>query len=165
MLKKLVIFLLIVAPIGVYAQDKLAYISTEEVFSQMPELKDVETKLAAKQESIKKVMAEMQTEYETKAKAFQESKEELTEAILTDRQKQLKDIEDRFQTFAETSDKEFTGLRQELLAPLQQKLQKAVQEVGTEQGYTYILERGAVPFVSASAVDAGKLVKVKLGIK
>lgn len=165
MLKKLIILFLIVAPIGAYAQDKLAYISTEEVFSQMPELKDVESKLSTKQEEIKKVMAEMQTEYETKAKAFQESKEELTESILMDRQKQLKDIEDRFQTFAETSDKEFSELRQQLLAPIQQKLQKAVQDVGAEQGYTYIMERGALPYVSPNAVDAGKLVKVKLGIK
>lgn len=165
MLKKLIILFLIVAPVGVYAQDKLAYINTEEVFSQMPELKDVETKLSAKQDEIKKVMAEMQREYEEKAKAFQESKEELTEALLMDRQKQLKSIEDRFQTFAETSDKEFSELRQQLLTPIQQKLQKAVQDVGSEQGYTYIIERGALPYVGANAVDAGKLVKTKLGIK
>ncbi len=165
MLKKLIILLLIVAPIGVYAQDKLAYISTEEVFSQMPELKEVETKLSTKQEEIKKVMAEMQSEYEALAKTYQESKEELTEALLMERQKKLKDIEDRFQTYAETSDKEFSELRQQLLTPIQQKLQKAIQDVGAEQGYTYIVERGALPYISSSAVDAGKLVKTKLGIK
>ncbi len=164
MLKKLIIFFLIVTPLGVYAQDKVAYISTEEIFSQMPDLREVENKLSAKQEEIKKVMAGMQSEYETKAKAFQESKEELTESLLMDRQKQLKDIEDRFQTYAETSDKEFTELRQQLITPIQQKLQKAIQDVGSEQGYTYIIERGALPYISSSAVDAGKLVKAKLGM-
>ena len=164
MFKKLIILFLIAAPLGVFAQEKLAYINTQEVFTQMPEIKDVESKLATKQEEIKKVLTEIQSEYETKAKAFQESKEELTEAILMDRQKQLSDIESRYQTFLETSDKEFQELRQQLLAPLQQKLQNAIKSVGDENAFTYIIEVGAAPYISTSAVDAGKLVKTKLGI-
>lgn len=165
MLKKLIILFLIVTPIGVYAQEKLAYINTQEIFTQMPEIKDVETKLSGKQDDIKKVLTEIQTEYETKAKTFQESKDPITEALVADRKKQLDDIESKYQTFMESSDKEFQELRQQLLAPLQQKMQKAVKEVGDENNFTYILEVGATPYVSPKAVDAGKLVKVKLGIK
>ncbi|MEN9918334.1 MAG: hypothetical protein RL662_770 [Bacteroidota bacterium] len=165
MLKKIIILFLIVAPIGVYAQEKLAYINTQEIFTQMPEIKDVEAKLATKQEGIKKVLTGMQAEYDSKVKAFTDSKDEPTEAIVMDRQKQLKDIQDRYETYLETSDKEFQELRQQLLTPLQQKMQKAVQDVGAENNFTYILEIGAVPYVSASATDAGKLVKTKLGIK
>lgn len=164
MLKKLIILFLVVAPLGVFAQEKLAYINTQEVFTQMPEIKDVESRLATKQEEIRKVLTEIQNEYETKAKAFQESSEELTESILMDRKKQLDDIESRYQTFLETSDKEFQELRQQLLAPLQQKMQTAIKSVGDENGFTYIIEVGAVPYISPNAVDAGKLVKTKLGI-
>lgn len=165
MLKKLIILFLVASPIAMYAQEKLAYINTQEVFTQMPEIKEVESKLATKQEEIRKVLTEMQTEYDTKLKSFQESKEEPTEAILLDRQSQLKNIQDKYETYLETSDKEFQELRQQLLTPLQQKMQKAIQEVGAENGFTYILEIGAAPYISTSAVDAGKLVKTKLGIR
>lgn len=163
MLKKLVILFLVLAPLGVFAQDKLAYINTQEIFAQMPELKDVESKLATKQEEIKKNMSALETEFQTKIQELagpSGNVENLTE----DQQKQLQDIRQRYETYVETSDKEFGELRQQLLTPLQQKMQKAIQEVGAEGGFTYILELGVIPYTSTSAVDAGKLVKAKLGI-
>ncbi|HCO67632.1 MAG TPA: hypothetical protein DIT04_07755 [Dysgonomonas sp.] len=163
MLKKLVILFLVLAPLGLFAQDKLAYINTQEIFSQMPELKDVESKLATKQEEVKKNMTALESEYTAKITELvgpSGSAENLTE----DQQKQLADIQQRYQTYVETSEKEFGELRQQLLTPLQQKMQKAIQEVGAENGFTYILELGVIPYTSTSAIDAGKMVKAKLGI-
>lgn len=165
MFKKLFILFLIVAPIGVYAQDKLAYINTQEIFTQMPEIKDVENKLAAKQEEIQKNLTAIQGEYEKKMEEFKASTAEVTEAVLTDRQKQIQQIQERYETYQENSEKEFQTLRQQLLTPIQQKLQKAIKTIGDKNGYTYIIEAGATPYISTSAVDAGKLVKVELGIK
>ncbi len=165
MFKKLLVLFLIVAPIGVYAQEKLAYINTQEVFSQMPEIKTVETKLATKQEDIKKNLAGIQAEYDKKLEEFKADATTPTEAILTDRQKQVQQIQERYETYLENSDKEFQTLRQQELAPLQQKMQAAIKTVGEKNGYTYILEVGAVPYISTSAVDAGKFVKAELGIK
>lgn len=164
MLKKLIILFFILAPIGVYAQDKLAYINTQEIFVQMPEIKDVESQLATKQEEIKATLTSMQTEYDKKLEEFKNSTVEVSESVLMDRQKQLQDIQGRYETYLESSDKEFQDLRGKLLAPLQEKMQKAIRDVGAEQGYTYIIEVGALPYMSASAVDAGKFVKTKLGI-
>lgn len=163
MLKKLVILFLVLAPLGVFAQDKLAYINTQEIFAQMPELKDVESRLATKQEEIKKNMSALETEFQTKMQELA-GPNGSTDKLTDDQQKQLQDIQQRYQTYLETSDKEFGELRQQLLTPLQQKMQKAIQEVGAENGFTYILELGVIPYTSTSAVDAGKLVKAKLGI-
>lgn len=165
MLKKLIVLFFILAPIGVYAQDKLAYINTQEIFVQMPEIKNVESQLATKQEEIKNTLTSMQTEYDKKLEEFKSSTVEVSESVLLDRQKQLQDIQGRYETYLESSDKEFQELRGKLLAPLQEKMQKAIKDVGSEQGYTYIIEVGALPYMSASAVDAGKFVKPKLGIQ
>lgn len=165
MLKKLVVLFFILAPIGVYAEDKLAYINTQEIFVQMPKIKDVEAQLATKQEEIKKTLDGMQSEYEKKMEEFKASTVEPSESVLMDRQKQVQDIQTRYESYLESSDKEFQTLRQQLLAPLQEELQNAVKAVGAEQGYTYIMEVGALPYVAPHAVDAGKFVKVKLGIK
>jgi outer membrane protein len=166
MLKKLIIFIFAIAPLGAIAQElKLAYINTNEVFGVMPELKDVETKMTAKQEEIKKALAGIEAEYNKKQDEFSASKETPTPAIVADRKKQLEQLQDRYQAYAQSSDAEFQQLRQSLLAPIQQKLQQAIKTVGDEQGYTYILEVGAAPYISTKAVDAGPLVKAKLGIK
>lgn len=165
MLKKLVIFILLIAPLGVFAQEKLAYINTQEVFTQMPEIKDVESKLSAKQDEIKKNLGAIQAEYDKKVEEFKASTVEPTDAVLTDRQKQVQQIQERYETYLDNSGKEFEDLRQQLLAPLQQKMQTAIKAVGEKHGYTYIFEVGALPYVSPSAVDAGKQVKAELGIR
>lgn len=164
MLKKLIILFIVLTPAIMFAEDKLAYINTQEVFAQMPEIKDVETQLSTKQDEIKKRITAMQTEYETKLKEF-EAAGQATDAIAQDQAKQLQQIQERYETYMQASDKEFTELRQALLVPLQQKLQTALKAVGEKHGFTYIFEVGAVPYVSPSAVDAGKLVKAELGIK
>ncbi|NDV94679.1 OmpH family outer membrane protein [Dysgonomonas sp. 521] len=166
MLKKLFLLLLVVAPLAMFAQDKFAYVNAEEVFSKMPELKDVESKLATKSESIRKNAAAIEEEYNNKVKAFQNTPtDSLTEAIVVDRQKQLEDLQTRYQTFLQTSQQEYEKEQQTLITPLQEKLRKAINDVGSENSYTYILNAGALLYVNpSSAVDAGPKVKAKLGI-
>lgn len=165
MFKKLFILLLIVAPIGAFAQDKLAYINSQEIFYQMPEIKDVEAKITAKQDEIKKNLATMESDYTALQDKFKKDTTELTPSIIADRQKQMEQLQERYETYAQNSQKELQDLSQQLQSPLIEKLQKTVQAVGQEQGFVYILEKSAVPFIGATAVDAGKLVKAKLGIK
>ncbi|MDR1810252.1 MAG: OmpH family outer membrane protein [Prevotella sp.] len=165
MLKKLIILLFVIAPVSVLAQDKLAYIITNEVFMQMPELKEVESKLATKQEEIKKNISAMEKLYNETLESFKNSTDSLSQSVIADRQKQIESLQDRYETYVQNSSKELETLRQQLLTPVQQKFQKAVQDVGAEQGYTYIIDASAVLYVSPGAVNAGPFVKTKLGIK
>ena len=57
--------------------------------------------------------------------------------------------------------------RAELLAPLLEKIQNAINAVGKEKGYTYIIDvaTGATVYIGTDAVDVTKDVKAKLGIK
>jgi outer membrane protein len=141
-------------------------VNAEEVFSKMPELKDVESKLATKSEAIRKNVAAIEEEYNNKVKAFQNtSTDSLTEAIVLDRQKQLEDLQARYQTFVQTSQQEYEKEQQTLVAPLQEKLRKAITDVGNENNYTYIFNAGALLYINqGAAVDAGPKVKAKLGI-
>lgn len=165
MLKKLFLILLVLAPMATFAQDKIAYINAEVVFGQMPEMKDVEAKLLAEREKIKKVADGIEAEYKAKVEGFKDTPtEELTEAILLDRQKQLGDLESRFETYTKSSQEGFEKMYQSLMAPLQEKMKKAIKEVGDENGYTYIVNSGVLLHVGANAIDAGPKVKAKLGI-
>lgn len=168
MLKKIIILFFAIAPFVMVAQDaKLAFVNTQELFSLMPELKEIESQVATKQEEVKKNAAALEAEYSNKIEEFKKSTSEVTEALAADRQKQLEQINERYQLFLQNSQTEMQQLQQKLLAPVQQKLQKAIKSVGDEKGYTYIfdLASGSVAYHSPSAVDATPFVKAKLGIK
>ena len=62
---------------------------------------------------------------------------------------------------------EFESKRAELLKPILDKIQNAINTVGKEKGYTYVLDlaTGAAVYVGTDAVDCTNDVKAKLGIK
>lgn len=164
MLKKLILLLFIVAPITIFAQDKIAYINSGEIFSKMPELKDIETQLATERETITKRTEEIRAEYTALVEKFRNDTTELSESLLLDRQNQVQSLEKRFNDYVQTSSAEFEKKQQALLEPVEQKMRKAIKDVGDENSYTYILDAGSLLYVGNNAVDANKLVKAKLGI-
>ncbi|MFV0419056.1 MAG: OmpH family outer membrane protein [Dysgonomonas sp.] len=164
MLKKLILLLFIVAPVSIFAQDKIAYVNSQELFMKMPEMKTVETQLATESETIRKNSDAIRAEYNALLEKFKADTTQISESLLLDRQNQLEGLQKRFNDYAETSSAEFDKKRQGLLAPLQEKLLKAIKEVGDENNYTYILETGALMYIGTNAVDANKAVKAKLGI-
>ena len=167
MLKKLTILLFAIVPLALVAQEtKIAYVNSQELFGMMPELNSIETEMSNKQEQVKKNAAALEAEYNNKLEEFKNSSAEVTEALLMDRQKQIQQIEERYQAFMENSQKEVQSLQQKLLTPVQEKLQKAIKEVGEEKGFIYILDlaSGSVAYHSPTAVNANPFVKAKLGI-
>lgn len=169
MLKKLIVLLLILAPIGLFAQEKIAYINTDELFKQMPEMADIQTKITAKQTEIKTTLDAIQAETDKKVAewdaADKAAGKEPSQADLAGRQKEFDSFRERYQTYSENSEKVLQETYTQLLTPVREKLLKAIKDVGTENKFSYIIEVGAAPYISPTSVDAGKLVKTKLGIK
>ncbi len=162
---KQLLLLLFLLPLSVVAQNKLAFVTIDEVFSKMPELKVVETKMATKTEAVRKNMESMETELQKKLKEFEDMPaENKTQAITADYEKQVQDLHSRYQTFVQSSQQELEKEQQTLLAPLQQKMMKAIKDVGDENGYSLILNSNAILHVGADVKNANDQVKTKLGI-
>ncbi|MFV0535968.1 MAG: OmpH family outer membrane protein, partial [Dysgonomonas sp.] len=73
-------------------------------------------------------------------------------------------LHSRYQTFVQSSQQELEKEQQTLLAPLQQKMMKAIKDVGDENGYSLILNSNAILHVGADVKTANDQVKTKLGI-
>jgi outer membrane protein len=164
MLKKLILVFFVLAPLGMFAQDKFAYVNAQEVFSKMPEMKDVESQILAKREQIKKTADGIQAEYTALIEKFKADSTELSEAIVLDRQKQVSDLESRYETYMRSSQEELDKLQMSLITPLQDKLKKAIKDVGDENSSTFIFDSSALLHLGSNAVDVAPKVKAKLGI-
>ena len=163
MVKKLLLILLVIAPLSLLAQDKYAYVNTQEVINKMPELGDIETKLVAKQESIRKTIENIQKEYNEKLELIKDTVN-VSASVLQDRYRQLEQIQERYETFMQNSQTEYKQEQERLFAPIQQKVQQAIKDVGDANNYTYIFDFNMLIYKSPKAVDATQQVKTKLGI-
>ena len=164
-MKKLIIFLLMMLPLGVFAQEsKIAIVNTQEVIQAMPEFATMQKQMADMEAKYKNEMQVMQDEYNKKYSDFVAQQDSLTENIKMRRMQELQDMEQRTQNFIQISQQDFQKKQGELFTPIQDKLKNAIKAVGDEKGYTYILDPQIVLYQGNTAVDPTQFVKAKLGI-
>ena len=161
-MKKLIVLLLMILPLGAIAQEvKIAFVKTQEVFMAMPE---VEKQMADLNEKYRVELKQMQDEYQKKYSDFVAQQDSLTENIKLRRMQEIQDIQERMDNFVQVAQQDVQKKQQELLQPIQQKLHEAIQKVGEEKGYTYIIDPAALLYTGTNAVDATPFVRTKLGL-
>ncbi|MDR1683184.1 MAG: OmpH family outer membrane protein [Candidatus Symbiothrix sp.] len=164
MLKKILLVALLFLPFGAFAQDKIAYCNSSEVILNMPEYKQMQDSLKITQEAIKADIATMEEEYSRKYEAFMKEGENLIETIKIRRMQEIRDLEQRAATYNEQSQQMLQQLYEQLLLPIQQKVKDAIQAVGAENNFLYIVDAATLLYVNPSASNATDLVKKKLDL-
>ena len=153
-MKKLIVLLLMILPLGAIAQEvKIAFVKTQEVFMAMPEVSGMEKQMADLNEKYRVELKQMQDEYQKKYSDFVAQQDSLTENIKLRRMQEIQDIQERMDNFVQVAQQD-----------VQQKLHEAIQKVGEEKGYTYIIDPAALLYTGTNAVDATPFVRTKLGL-
>ncbi|HJV78705.1 MAG TPA: OmpH family outer membrane protein [Paludibacter sp.] len=168
MFKKIALVLLCALPFSLMAQEvKLGHINSQEVLSLMPERATIEKTVSDLQTQWEKEMVKMREEYYAKIKEFQDKQATMPESIKQARQSEIAELEQRISTFNQTATTDLQKKNQELFAPVIDKVRKAINEVGAENGYLYIFDLGSqsIIYQSPKSNDVTPLVKKKLGLK
>ena len=168
MFKKIALVLLCALPFSLMAQEvKLGHVNSQEILTIMPERTVIEKKVGDLQTQWEKELVKMREEYYAKVKEFQEKQATMPESIKSARQGEISDLEQRISTFNQTASEDLRKKQQELFTPVIDKVKKAINEVGSENGYLYIfdLSTQSIIYQSPKSNDVTPLVKKKLGLK
>ena len=151
---------------GVNAQAlKVGYVDSGSIFQIMPEKAKAEQELQAYAAELQAELQAMGAEYQAKIQDYQANQASMSNLIRQSKEKEIVDLETRIAEFQGSADMALQSKEAELLTPIYEKIQKAVDAVGQEQGFTYILNKaGVVAFVGESAIDITSDVKTKLGL-
>ena len=146
---------------------KIAHVNTNDVMNAMPDKAKAEKNLEKYYNELQEQLKGMYTGYQNKLQDYQSNAETMSNLVKQSKEKELVDLESRITAFQSNAETEFANKRDELLAPLLEKIQNAINAVGKEKGYTYIIDlaTGTAVYVGTDAVDVTKDVKNKLGIK
>ncbi|MBR1514030.1 MAG: OmpH family outer membrane protein [Bacteroidales bacterium] len=149
------------------AQVKIAHVNTAEVLDAMPEKAKAEKDLEKYYNDLQGQLQTMAQEYQTKMQDYEANQATMSNLVKQSKEKEIVDIQNRIQQFQANAEVDFENKRAELLKPMLDKIQNAINAVGKEKGYTYMLDMatGAAVYIGTDAIDATKDVKAKLGIK
>lgn len=163
-MKKTILAMLLALPMTMFAQ-KIGHVNFETVIQGMSEYSAAQTEFQNLQKQLSEEMQRKQTEFQTKSEAYEKEKGTLSETLRTYREQELQKAYEELSQFAQTCEQELQKVQQTKMGELQEKVLKAVQEVGAAGGFAYILPANGVAYVGASAIDITDQVKAKVGAK
>ena len=149
------------------AQVKIAHVNTAEILDVMPDKAKAEKDLEKYYDELQNQLQTMAKEYQTKMQDYEANQATMSNLVKQSKEKEILDLQSRIQQFQLNAEDEFANKRAELLKPILDKIQTAINNVGKEKGYTYVIDlaTGAAVYVGDDAIDCTKDVKAKLGIK
>ena len=167
MLKRIILLLLIIAPMSVFAQ-KFGHFRSQEILALMPEVTKAQAELETMKKQFEDDMKLIQEEFVKKYTAFQQEQANLPKNILERRQKELQELNERGMQMQQDAQQQLQQSWMQMLEPIAKKIDDAIKTVGQEGGYVFIFDLNAtqIPFVNeAYATDVTGAVKAKLGIQ
>ncbi len=163
-MKKILFAMLLALPMSLFAQ-KVGHVNIDAVVQGMPEYAAAQTEIQNLQKQFDDELKRKEADIQAKNDAYEKEKATLSETLRTYREQDIQKAIQEYRQFAETSEQELQKTYQTKMGEMQEKIMKAVEEVGAAGGYTYILPAGAIAYIGAGANDITDQVKAKVGAK
>lgn len=167
--KYLVGAFLLILTVGAFSQStlKFGHVDSQALMGGLPDVANVQKTMENEYKSLEGKLTTMQEDLKKMQEAYVKTAESLTPEVRATKEKEIMDASQKVQNFYTLSQQQLKAKEQELYLPIMQKVQKAIDEVGVEQGFIYIFESsvGFTLYHSDKSVDVSPLVKAKLGVK
>lgn len=164
--KLLILFAALLFPLAATAQEsqKIGIVDSQKLLTEMPEMKSMQSELDNLAKKYEDTLVQLQKEFQTKYEAFVAEEKTMVESIKSRKQQELEDLTKRIQDLNQVAQQDMQKKQVELFAPIQTKLREAINKVGNEGGFTYIMDTSQMLYVGKGSVDVTSLVKSNLGL-
>lgn len=144
---------------------KFGYLNSASILQEMPQVKQADSQLEALQKQLQKKGQGM---VEQLQKDYQVAQEKIGRGELSPKQQEeestkLEAKQGEIQKFEQEMQQQVQAKRNELMTPILDTINKAIQDVAKENGYTYIFDEGVLLY-KEPAGDVTGLVRTKLGM-
>ena len=146
------------------AQNKIGYISTDELIGSMPEAEKANLELKQYEADLTQNGQDLIKELNIKDSAFVKDSVKLSASMKEIKRNELIALYQRVQNYQQQSQEMYQQEAQKKGAPLRVKALDAIKVVAKENGYSYVLDVNSI-IVGPPGDDILPLVKKKLGIK
>ncbi len=147
MKKLILLFLVVLMGMGnLQAQQKIGYIDSEKIFSELPEYQDALNKLQTQSMAWKKIIAQKKTALDSLFKDYQSKEILYTQDIKAEKQQAIALKEKEITTYQNQKfgvNGEYFSEQSKLMKPIQTKLFNALKMIADEEDYDFIFDRSS----------------------
>lgn len=147
-MKKLILMLMLFAPIATFAQ-KFGHVNAQAVMESLPEFIKARGDVEVQAKVYDNQLKEMQTEIQKKAEEYDKTQATMNDTKRKETEATLQDLYQKFQQAQQDNAQAIQKLQNEKLQPIVTKLQNAIKNVGKAGGYVYIMDLSSgIPYIS-----------------
>lgn len=147
---------------------KFGHINSDELIQALPDFTLANDSLERFRQELINALELMSVELNNKSDSYQKESKNLTEIVRQNREQELVDMNRRIQEFQTNAQEQLQNKQVELLQPIYAKVDKAIKDVGKENGFLYVFDvaKGSLLyFDETKSTNVMVLAKAKLGIK
>lgn len=166
-MKKLLIAVIMMAPLSLYAQ-KFAHFNSADIIPNMKEYVTATEEIQAMAKQFEDDIKLMQEELQKKSEEYQKEQANLLDPVKQRREQELQDLYQRLQQSYQDNQQALEKSRQEKMSVINEKVLAAVKKIGEDGGYVYVVDinTGVIPFVNSQlSTDVSALIKKEVGIQ
>jgi outer membrane protein len=162
--------LIILAGQNASAQNlKFGHINSDELIQAMPEFDSAQVKLDRFRKDLINALELMTVELNNKSDVYNKESKNYTDLVKQTKEQELVDMNKRIQEFQNNAQQQLQEKQGELFQPIMAKVDKAIKDVGKENGFVYIFSVGQgsslLFFDETKSTNVMALAKAKLGLK
>jgi len=149
------------------AQQKIAFINSAMILSEMPEVKSADTEMEAMRSQSQKKLEQRVTAWQAKVQDLQRKSQsgELSPKQQSDEETRLTNEQQEISKLEQDMTESLQKKRDELLQPIYDKVNEAITAMAKEKGWDIVFDASPGILYVNDAIDATDMVKTKLGLK
>ncbi len=148
---------------------KFGHINSDELIQSLPEFDSANVKLEKFRKDLINALELMQVELNNKSEAYNKESKNYTDIVKQTKEQELVDMNKRIQEFQSNAQQQLQEKQSEVFQPIIAKVDKAIKDVGKENGFVYIFSIGQgsslLFFDETKSTNIMPLAKAKLGLK
>ena len=147
---------------------KFGHVNSDELIQALPEFDSANVRLERFRKELINYLDLMSVEFNNKNDAYNKDNKNLTDLVRKTKETELVDLQRKIQEFQTNAQQQMQDKQLELLKPVYERVDKAVKDVGKENGFVYIFDiaKGALLyFDETKSTNVMPLCRAKLGLK
>ena len=162
-MKKLILMLMLFAPMSMFAQ-KFGHLNSQQVMNDMPEFVKARGEIEATAKQYENDLKAMQDELQRKAGEYEKTKSTMNATKQKETEDELMKLNEKIRTAYNDNSQALQKAQQEKMQPITAKLVNAIQAVGKSGNYVYIMDiTSGIPYISQTlSEDVTAKVKAEL---
>lgn len=161
--------LLILSCQNLFAQEKLkiGHVNVVEIVSLLPESDSAQLLLEKDTKEFENMLEEMQVELNNLENDYETNQANYSDLIRKTKESEIMGMREKIFNFQQNANQQLQQRNYELLQPIYEKVQKAIDDVATQGGFTYILDisKGSVVYTSTDSQNINARVLDELGVE